>query len=497
MTNPTRTAYTRVHLIEGRARPDHLPSYESCMRMQGISRGFGDIETIECPDPYNYGKFISVGEVRGATERPTTTLEGRYAIDIKSTMLDLANKECSFDVHLHMGECEDPSIFNSFKKALVLEDAYITSFDTEDLGALESGDNAPVNETVDISAKEIYEVLPIAYGVKAGSILTNEVVDVVICDNPSCGECQTESDGCKSIFAITKAAGGSPSTPADVVFSIDKGVTWYAHDIESLGIAEDPTAVGCLGLYIGVTSNDAGSLQYALLSEFDGVTDPAFTEVTTGFVAGGEPNDIFSIGGIAYIVGDNGYVYTSEDLTAGVTAVDAGVATVDNLLAVHAFSEDFAVAVGVNGAVVYTENGTNWSAATSPVGVGVTLNCVHAKSTTEWFVGASNGNLYYTLDAGTTWTAKAFPGSGSGTVLAIEFSTPSIAWLAHQTAATRGRILRSYDGGYSWIVTPEASGTLTANDSINALAACSYDPNFIVGGGLADDAADGFLVVGA
>jgi len=63
-------------------------------------------------------------------------------------------------------------------------------------------------------------------------------------------------------------------------------------------------------------------------------------------------------------------------------------------------------------------------------------------------------------------------------------------------SAPAGRILRTTDGGYSWYVLPEGSSSLAANDRVNALAACEYDANFVVGAGLADNATDGFLVVG-
>jgi photosystem II stability/assembly factor-like uncharacterized protein len=467
--------------------------------MAGISQGFGDIEKIECPDPFNYGKFIEVGQIRGAEERVTTTLEGRYALELKSTLLSLSKKGCAFDAQLHMGACKDPSAFNQFDKALILENVYATSYSTEDLGALASGDDAAVNESADVSAKAIYEVLPLSFGEKASSIITNEVIDIAICGNPSCGDCGTENDGCKKIYAVTAAAGGSPGTAPDVVYSLDKGVSWYAHDIDTMSSTEDPSAVSCVGAYLVVVSNETNSLHYVLLEDLNATEDPAFAEVTTGFVTGKEPNDIWGVGNEAWIVGDGGYVYWTDDPTGGVTAVDAGSATVDDLLAVHGFSSDFVVAVGKNGAVIYTENGATFATATRPVGVGINLNTVWVKSETEWWVGASNGNLYYTLDSGTTWSTSAFSGSGAGSVHDIVFATGSVGYLSHATAAPRGRIFRTFDGGASWTATPEKTGaTLNDNDRLNSLAICGdYDPNFVVGGGLAANGSDGVILVGS
>ncbi len=495
----TKTGNSRVFLLEGRAGPTTVPSFKSCLRATSVSQGFGDIERIECPDPHQYGKFIEVGEIRGAIERPTTTLEGRYPLNTASDLLRIAQKGCAFDVQVHFGSCTDPSVFNKFEKILVFEAGSLTNYDTEDLGALASGDNAVVNETGDLSARLIYELLPLVYARRADSIITNEIVDVVICDSVSCGECEQESDGCQKIFAISTSAGGSSGTPPDIVYSINKGANWYAHDIESLSTAQAPNAVECLGDYIIVISNAAGNLNYALKSQFDGVTDPAWTGLTTGFVVGGAPRNMWSTGGYAFIVGDGGYIYGTADPTAGVTVLDAGAATVDRLLAVHGLSDTFAVAVGNNGAVVFTQDGASWTPATAkPVGVGVNLLTVWVKSASEWWVGTSNGKLYYTTNGGLTWHEKTFTGSGTGNVYSIVFPTASEGLISHSTTAPRARILRSYDGGQSWVLTPEESSqSLPLADKIDALGYCTTDPNFVVGVGLADDAADGFIVVGS
>src|SRR3990167_9450307 len=196
MSDPLQTGFTRVFLIEGRARADRQPSYESTMKMAGVEQGFGDVTSIYSPHPRKYDSFEIIGTVRGEAERPTTSLIGRYAINLQSQLLRLAKIGGSNYVQLHMGSCTDPS---------------------------------EVNETAEISGAQFYEVLPLNAASKAADVLTNEVIDMVFCDSVSCGDCEDPSDGCLKAFGVTKAAGGSPGTPADVVFSLDKGATWMVY----------------------------------------------------------------------------------------------------------------------------------------------------------------------------------------------------------------------------------------------------------------------------
>ena len=187
--NPAQTGNRIVFIIEGRARADHKPGYMSSVKAGSPAQGFGDVEKIEVPDPIQFDKFNEIGKIRGAEERLTITLTGRYARDIKSEFLRLARKQCSLDVQINFGACTDPSAYNTFNKKLILEDASLTNWGTEDLGALASDERAKVDESVDVSARDGYEIVQVTLGEKAGSIVTTELVDAVICDTASCGDC--------------------------------------------------------------------------------------------------------------------------------------------------------------------------------------------------------------------------------------------------------------------------------------------------------------------
>ena len=387
MADPLNNSNSRAWLLEGRARADHVPQYMSFIRIGGVDQSFGAVNQIFEPSKTKLGKYDRVGTWRDEEERPSTNVVGHYAQSIKSKILELALGGCPVDFQLHIGECENPSIFNDFQKILIFEDVFFENYSTDDLGSLEPSDQNKVDETGEISAARMYEFLPMSYASKTPAVVTNQLIDVIICDSASCGDCENESNGCQKIMAVTIAAGGSPSTPADVVFSLDGGKTWLAHDIDTLTASEAPTGIACLGPDVVVVSNASGSLHTALISDFNATDDPAFTEVSTGFVVGGEPNDIWTVGNKAYIVGDGGFIYTVTNAGSGVTAIDSGDATTADLNAVHALSAEYAVAVGDGGIIVRIDNDIASLVTTTPVGVGVNFNAVWVKSEKEWYLG--------------------------------------------------------------------------------------------------------------
>jgi photosystem II stability/assembly factor-like uncharacterized protein len=493
---PLQTGFSRVFIIPGRAEPGHKPVYYSTVKMSGITQSFGDITKIEIPDPNEYGKFIEADRIRGAIERATFSLVGRFAAAVKSALLEFARAGCAVDVQLHIGECTDPSAFNTFTKAIIAEDSVLTSHTTDDLGALESGEGAVVNETAEISSKDYYEAIPMSYTAKADDIVTLHLNDVAVIDTASCGTCASESNGCKKVFAVSDLAGGSPGTPPDIVYTLDGGNTWKAHDIDTLTALQSAVGVAGVGDYVVVISELAGSESYALLTDFINGIDPVFTELTTGFVNFSGPMAIWSVGRKAFIVGESGYIYFMEDPTAGVTVLDAGVAATVTLQAVHALDEFYAVAVGDHGVVVWTRDGVNWEATvTNPVGGGVTLTSVWIVDAGAWWVTTSSGLVYYTQNQGASWTQKAMPGTAPSKMNAISFSTHSVGFAAG-IVSSRARIYRTFDGGYSWVVVPSLSGTIPAADEFAAIATCEYDPNFVVAVGIHDNATDGKIVVG-
>lgn len=485
---PAQTGFSRVFLVDGRARPDHCPTYQGNMKAGSISQSFGDIEKIEVPSTTEWGKFIEVGSIRGQEERATITLTGRYAADLRSEMLRLALAGCAFDIHINFGACTDPQNNNVFSKKLIMEDALITNYSTEDLGALGGDEQAKVDESIEVSARLVYEILPLAYAERAADVIVTPVVDTAICGNPQCGDCDDEDTGCDFLIAITSGAGGSPSTMSDITWSIDGGAVFSTADIGSMTPADDPDQVDCVNDYVVVVTNDGAGHHYALSSEFTVGGTPIFTEVTSGY-ASGAPNAISSYGEAAFVVGDSGYIYLVSDPTSAPTVLDAGAATSENLNDVSALSSLVAVAVGANNAVVHTTDGVIWTTVTGPA-PATALSSVEVLSANVWLVGTATGEIYYTIDSGQSWTQSL---NKVGDVTSISFANETIGY------ATIGAVVyQTVDGGCSWAISPVSTGqTLPANDSLAAITACKYRPDFVLVGGTATGGTDGILLIGS
>lgn len=501
MGNILKTPQSRVFTIEDRAGPSHAPVYQSLARAQAVSWAQGEVNPIRVPDPNEYGKFIVIDEITGQQGLPGLGVQFRMTRDL-SSVLKLIRKGCPLDVQVHIGACKNPQDFNKgWDKVAVLEGARATTYGTDDLGALDSNENAVVNETIPFTGLDYYEIKRIAGSEIAPTEITQQVVGVSICDSRACGECGITSDGCQKVFAITMSAGGSPGLTAQLIYSSDAGATVDATTVTTLAANEDPTGIACVGTRLVVISNESLSLHYEDITDvLNGAA--SWTEMATGFVATKGPNAIFSRNSsMTWFAGDGGYVYFASDVTAAVTPQTAGTVTVQNLLAIHGYDDLNLVAVGASNAVIVTrDGGITWTLVTGPA-AGVALNAVWMRSADEWLIGTAGGQLWYTRDGGVNWTQKAFPNSGSGSVRAIVFSTPTVGYMAHDytpAGGVTGRILRTIDGGYSWYVLPEAPGsTMPTNDQITALAACDEDPNLVFGGGLAANGTDGILVKAA
>jgi hypothetical protein len=346
-----------------------------------------------------------------------------------------------------------------------------------------------------------YPVGPLFLGEQAATNVGANVVDAVYAPPNDCIGCQI---GNERIYALTQPVGASPSVQAEIVYSVDGGSTWAEVNILGLGATVAPTAIDIVGEYLVVASRAAGAHYYARIDPDTGVPG-TFATVTSGYVASAGPNDLYVVSpSEVYIVGNGGYIYRSTDITAGVTAVSAGTVTTQNLQRIHGAGETL-VAVGNLGTVLFSGDGAIWANATlNPT--SATLFALSVRDDKTWWVGAGNGNLWYTATGGKTWTQVTVPSATQ--INDIVFATDEVGYVAYDTTGPVGNLFCTVDGGNTWAAattstTPARIGsTWPTFDRVNRIAVPVYAEaataaNFATLAGLAGDGSDGVIYVAA
>lgn len=499
MADVGKASQTRVFVIPFRASPLHEPEYIAWGGADGFSEGFGESTSMYVPSATAIGDFDEAGETTGEPERPSIPVRQRWPVDALTYIKELAKMKCPFDVLVVSGACHDPRNYLGYEKVTFVERGRFNDMSSDRLTALGPDEEGLINVTGTVGGAFLYEKVRMSLVEVAKSTVATEVVSVSLCDSISCGDCGPASTGRRYVYAIAKGNPLSVTFLPYVIFTDDGYATSGTTNIDTMAADEEPDDSACVGPYLVVISDDTESLHYA---ELDDIQDGAetWTEVDDGFVALAGPLAIDAPSSRdVWIVGTGGYVYYSNDITAGVVVIDDGtVADGNDLYDVHAFDLENIVAVGDDNTVIFSQDGEVFAAVLGPA-PGIGLMSVFMRSAIDWFVGAADGNLYYTPDAGAHWYQSAFPGDGAGIVARIVFATWAVGFISHNVTAPAdaGRILGTVDGGYSWLVLPEQAGAvIPANDQINDIAVMKTEPNYLFAGGLADDGADGIIIRG-
>lgn len=458
--------------------------YMPCVSVDALTQDLGDRTPIKCPDPFRYASFIEVGTVRGEESRMTTTLSGRLTRDELSQLLALAKGGCRFDAHVHWGLCASPDNFDVYDKAFVFEDIFITSYGTDALIAVNEGDVAEVNETVDISIGNFYEIVPLNYVERgaAQSATTLQIIDGVYADSRACGgECGTASDGCQ-VALVSDGEG-------DAMYSINGGVDWtVGGSLFGSGVAATniTTGIDVLGGIVWVY-NDTGEIVFI---ERDSYLAGGTVQTVASLNTTGLDQDSGQTYGL--VVGTAGYVGRVTSPSLGFSSEPTPVTANDLTHVKFNAALDAALLAGAANTLVYTEDGLTLEVVTTvPVGqAAVAITAAYPITENKWIIGYADGTVWCTDDAGATWTQGTLPVAVTN-IRDFGFSSTHVLWMAADTA-----IFKSINGGMSWVQAPEGSKkVLPTNTAINAIVACVENVNVVLGVGQ-DSATAGIVIHG-
>lgn len=412
---------------------------------------------------------------------------------------------CQNNFYEVVGKCKRPDDFingwDDFVKIYSQGEADTRSESNQTTA--EDGDDAS-QIAVEFQFAAIYKIGALLFGEKAAPEVEREVVDVVYGGGVECGNCGVGDDGTKRIYAVTKSSGAaSPGTPAEVIYSIDGGATWSQTNITGLGGTTDPIGIDIVGNYVVVLDSAGNGYWFAELNALTGAPG-SWTNVTAGFVASKQPQDMYVVGpNEVYFCGNGGYIYKCTDIPSGVTVLDAGNATTANLIRIGGDYENVIVAVGESGKIVRSLNrGATWAQpTTSPT--SATLRAVSVRSAFLFWIGTSGGKVYYTVNGGETFVDVTIPGGTHTVIDDIVHATDEVIYISTRVSST-ARLVTSWNGGASWASSATTTQRIQSFPTATRFNRIAFprdaEPttaaNYIALGGLSGGGTDGALFLG-
>lgn len=462
MTKYARNDQVRAHFyLEGVNIANPNPLYYPNLGVGQISQGLGDITNVEVPDPDRVGEFIVVDGIPGQRDRATTSFTTRSVVGSPSVLAMMRQRNLVVDVHLNRGICSPPADPNSFSEKTILEGVRATNYSTSEMAALSSDERSSTTETADVSIDNWYTIYQMKYGIASApsqDATGNAPVGIVVAPSWCSSALQ-----CNLAFAASRDRVYHITGTGAISYSALAGVTFDAatNAIGGIGALTNRVAIAVVGQGIIMSQYDENGITFSSLRSISGLTAV----------------DAFKTNGRNGVMGGALTAYTfnssaSNVKTANVTALAGTGAT--RLTAVDVSKEsDVYVAVSDQGFAMYSEDGENWKAGGNvPLGTGATGTAIVALAKDKWIVGTSEGKLFITSNAGTTYTEVL---STTGSVNDILFVTKHVLY-----AAIGSTLWRSTDGGATWVVEPnKQGGSFISVTSVNRLAVCPDDVNEI------------------
>jgi hypothetical protein len=467
----------------------------------------GDVSPINVGDPGQYKAYAQVGDEIAAPDFHTFTVNFlQHHGAIPRQLYDI--KDCLTTFYEVTGYCKDPSVITR------KPEDYVKIYSNGKLTNTAAGGSAfdsdsMVQDDLDFTAKgDIYVVAGLAVGEEAATEVASEVVDIVYGSKVRCQGCGPTRHGTELVYWVQNNTVASPGVGPSVGYGIYSKVTgtysWTVTAINGATASDIPTAIDIVGQYLVVVFRDAttGGYFYSQINEITGIPG-TWTKVTTGFVSGSQPLDIYVASPReVWFCGNGGYIYKSENILTGVSAEDAADTTTDNLNRIDGYGSTI-VTVGDGAAVVYSTNRGRTFALATNAPAAFSLDALEVLGDYRWWVGDSEGDIYWTNDRGeTAWNELTLPTVSTGTPVTIQdilFATDEIGYIVAATSGPAAIFFSTVNGGRDW---EEGSvNTFPTLDRVNRLAVPvvpnkAVAANNVALGGLAGNGTDGIVLLG-
>lgn len=480
---------------------------EQYLMMGDISRpDRGGITALNVNDPHRRGLFKRSGITIDAPDIPSNTVTFRQFFNgVPWYQFKL---DCPVNIYQSYGQCQDPSDFLNGWVTLMIASQGLSTDKT--YAGLTPFDESDVT-TTDVGFSwtgDVYTIGGIALGEQGSSDATTEVVDVTYGGYQNCANCGVPNDGTKWIYALQQTAGGSSAVNAKVLYNTNYGLgSWSSSAITGLAVGSLVKCIKVVGNYLVVLCPTEDAYFISTINSLTGAPG-TWTKVSTGFVAANTPNDMYvESPSRVYFCGDGGYIYVSTNIAAGVSVLNAGSATTNNLNRIHGDS-GVLIAVGASGTVIKSINkGVAWSTTTTQL--SGTLQAAAVRSQYSLWAGNSAGTVSYSDDQGETWTTlSTLPGSApSAGIYDIVWASAEVGYICATRTGPTAVIFGTYDGGRSWadgssgVISSRFPATPTYGRPNRLAFPLSPDimvaTNNIAVAGLSGGLTDGVILIGA
>lgn len=466
-----------------------------CHELGDVAEPSGDVARTYCPDPKARGKWITATRTQGAPGEATFDIT--FPVGKTADWLEiLARRGCRQPIYVNSSECGERNIYEEYDRGFVAKNALVTNKTRTGLATrgTDGGASTEATRTFSFSAEAIEDYFSLV-STRWPHAATTVLNDVIIAGRDRClGACGAPAEPCDILYSVDTAAVAAVSQPYR---STDGGKTWAATAAAPFAVNEVvkrlaafPINSTTMRIICGRGTTDAVNPAEIGYSDDNGAT---WTLVNVGATNGEFINDIFAWSREAIWVatdtgaGAAGNVYKSIDAGATWTLSLAGAT--DALNCVTFASDKLGLALGDTNEIQWTEDGgDHWTVITGPAAqAAANCLCGVVLDAYRWFIGYSDGEVWYTQDGGATWAQRVLPLPTGATAIAAVNDMAAIdeynLWLAIQ--ATVGgnpyaALMRTTNGGYSWQSWLAPAQCVAGG--MCGVAACSYNQAFGAGG---------------
>ena len=474
--------------------PNTDPVAVPCAVIDSLSQGFGTVEPTYCFNTTS-GKYEVISRNRSAPD--PITFDWEELMGLTASELEKAfRRDCPVPVYVGTYTCAPRQTFAGFERMKVVQDCLLETAAENTL--MQRDGISDSMETMTMSASAIEK----AFQLDAYRKTTAEdqiLRDIAKMSDPACfGECGPDQAICDELVIACNAVGAGT---ANVLFSTDGGDTWAAGAVDPFIADEDVASVVAFPINqttwrvvaaCGTTKAAPPEVSY---SDDSGAswTGVNLGAVNAGFMLHGSSMfalDMYHI----WVVDNAGSIWFSSNGAASFT--EQVTTNTLALYGIYFMDANRGCAVGGSGAanvlLTTTDGGTNWTitntiaAAATFVPYAVTMHDENVIFLVGIDAGGA-GELWYSNDAGATWTQRTIPLPTGMTSVPALFDIERrdrycmfMAGEAQVGGVSYGTVYRTVNGGTDWEVWLSVALDATGA-GFQALTTCSYNQCFAVG----------------